>query len=106
MAELLDRKLEQLPYRDAIEAAQRSGFILAGSEHAWQRLQLNREDALVDTQVRQLFGRRPGYLATGLKLQDQSGVGWAESRLALAQPVSNRYSLKAELTERSSSVEE
>ncbi|WP_281184457.1 tetratricopeptide repeat protein [Trichlorobacter lovleyi] len=104
MAELLDRKLEQLPYRDAIEAAQRSGFIPLAQEHAWQRLQLNREDALVDTQVRQLFGRRPGYLATGLKLQDQSGVGWAESRLALAQPVSNRYSLKAELTERQFSL--
>ena len=100
MAELLDSKLEQLPYRDAIEAAQRSGFIPLAQEQAWQRLQLNREDSLVDTQVRQLFGIRPGYLATGLKLQDQSGVGWAESRLELAQPVTGRYSLKAELTER------
>ncbi|QOX80179.1 tetratricopeptide repeat protein [Trichlorobacter lovleyi] len=104
MAELLDRKLEQLPYRDAIEAAQRSGSIPLAQEHAWQRLQLNREDNLVDAQVRQLFGLRPGYLATGLKLQDQSGVGWAESRLTLAQPVSGRYSLKAELTERQFSL--
>lgn len=104
MAELLDRKLEQLPYRDAIEAAQRSGRIPLAQEHAWQRLQLNREDNLVDTQVRQLFGLRPGYLATGLKLQDQSGVGWAESRLELAQPITGRYSLKAELTERQFSL--
>lgn len=104
MADLLDNKLEQLPYRDAIEASQRAGFIPLAQEHAWQRLQLNREDYLVDTQVRQLFGQRPGYLAVGLKLQDQSGVGWAESRIAVAQPITNRYSLKAEIVERQFSL--
>ncbi|MDK9716438.1 MAG: tetratricopeptide repeat protein [Trichlorobacter sp.] len=100
MADLLDGKLEQLPYRDAVEAAQRTGFIPLAQEHAWQRLQLNREDYLLDTQVRQLFGERAGYAAADLKLQDQSGVGMVASRLAFSQPLTSRYSLLAELTER------
>jgi hypothetical protein len=100
MADLLDSKLEQLPYRDAVEAAQRTGSIPLAQEHAWQRLQLNREDSLLDTQVRQLFGERAGYAAADLKLQDQAGVGMVESRLAFAQPLTSRYSLLAELTER------
>ena len=100
LADLLDGKLEQLPYRDAVEAAQRAGFIPLAQEHAWQRLQLNRDDSQLDTQVRQLFAERPGYVAAALKLQDQSGIGMAESRLAFAQPLTSRYSLMAELHER------
>jgi len=104
MAGLLDDKLEQLPYRDAVEAAQRAGFIPLAQEHAWNRFQLNREDYLLDTQVRQLFGQRQGYVAAELKLQDQSGVGSTESRLSVSQPLTSRYSLMAELTERQFSL--
>jgi hypothetical protein len=104
MAGLLDDKLEQLPYRDAIEAAQRAGFTPQAAEHAWNRLQINRDDYQLDTQVRQLFGQRPGYVAARLKLQDQSGLGTLESRLAFAQPLTSRYSLMAELTERQFSL--
>ncbi|MCE1225088.1 MAG: tetratricopeptide repeat protein [Geobacteraceae bacterium] len=104
MAELLDTKLEQLPYRDAVEAAQRSGMIPLAQEHAWQRLQLNREDYLLDAQVRQLFTERPGFVASSVKLQDQSGVGSAESRVSVSQPLTGRYSLMAEMTERQFSL--
>lgn len=104
LAGLLDTKLDQLPYRDAVEAAQRAGFIPLAQEHAWQRFQLNREDYLLDSQVRQLFGARHGFVQSGLKLQDQSGVGWAESSLTVSQPLNNRYSLLAEMTEREFSL--
>lgn len=104
MAELLDSKLEQLPYRDAVEAAQRSGMIPTAQEHAWQRLQLNREDYLLDSQVRQLFTERPGFVAGSVKLQDQSGVGSVESRLAVSQPLTARYALLLEMTERQFSL--
>jgi polysaccharide biosynthesis protein PelB len=100
MAELVDTKQDQLPYRDAVESAQRAGFHPLAQEHAFNRFQLNRDDHLLDTQVRQLFQPRPGYLQVDLKLQDQSGVGSAESRLTVAQPLTGRYSLMAELTER------
>lgn len=100
MAELLDTKLDQLPHRDAVEAAQRTGFYPLAQEHAVNRFQLNRDDHLLDGQVRQLFQARPGYLQVDLKLQDQSGVGSAESRLTVAQPLTQRYSLLAEVTER------
>ncbi len=104
MAELLDSKLEQLPYRDAVEAAQRAGMIPTAQEHAWQRLQLNREDYLLDSQVRQLFTEHPGFVASSVKLQDQSGVGSAESRLAVSQPLTARYALMLEMTERQFSL--
>lgn len=100
MAELVDTKLDQLPYRDAIESAQRSGFHSLAQEHAFNRFQLNGGDHLLDSQVRQLFQARPGYLQVDLKLQDQSGVGSAESRLIVVQPLTHRYSLMAEVTER------
>ena len=100
MAELVDTKLDQLPYRDAVEAAQRAGFHPLAQEHAFNRFQLNRDDHLLDTQVRQLLQARPGYLQLDLKLQDQSGVGSAEARLTVAQPLTRRYSLMAELSER------
>ena len=104
MAELLDGKLEQLPYRDAVEAAQRSGMIPTAQEHAWQRLQLNREDHLLDNQVRQLFAEHHGFASTGVKLQNQSGVGSLESYLAVSQPLTARYSLLVELRERQFSL--
>ena len=104
MAELLDGKLEQLPYRDAVEAAQRTGMIPTAQEHAWQRLQLNREDHLLDNQVRQLFAEHHGFASTGVKLQDQSGVGSLESYLTVSQPLTARYSLLVELRERQFSL--
>ncbi len=100
IAELVETKLDQLPYRDAVESAQRAGFQSLAQEHAFNRFQLNRDDHLLDTQVRQLFQARPGYLQLDLKLQDQSGIGSAESRLTVAQPLTRRYSLMAEFTER------
>lgn len=100
MADLLDNKLEQLPYRDAVEAAQRAGWTPLAEEHAFNRLQLNRDDHLLDTQVRQLYGNRPGFFQISLQARDQAGVGWLESKLAISQPFTSRYSLLAELTER------
>lgn len=100
MADLLDNKLEQLPYRDAVEASQRAGWTPLAEEHAFNRLQLNRDDYLLDTQVRQLYGNRPGFFQISLQARDQAGVGWLESKLAISQPLTSRYSLLAELTER------
>jgi len=104
MADLLDNKLEQLPYRDAVEAAQRAGWTPLAEEHAFNRLQLNRDDHLLDTQVRQLYGNRPGFLLASLQARDQAGVGWLESKLMVSQPLTSRYSLLAELTERQFSL--
>lgn len=104
MADLLDGKLEQLPYRDAVEAARRTGWTALAEEHSFNRLQLNRDDHLLDTQVRQLYGSRPGFIQTSLQARDQAGVGWFASRLTLSQPLTSRYSLLAELTERQFSL--
>lgn len=104
MADLLDRNLEHLPYRDAVDAAQRAGWTPLAEEHAFNRLQLNRDDHLLDTQVRQLYGSRPGFLQTSLQARDQAGVGWLESKLTLSQPLTSRYSLLAEVTERQYSL--
>ncbi len=104
MADLLDGKLEQLPYRDAVEAARRAGWTPLAEEHAFDRLQLNRDDHLLDTQVRQLYGSRPGFIQSSLQARDQAGLGWLESRLTLSQPLTSRYSLQAELTERQFSL--
>lgn len=104
MADLLDRQLELLPYRDAVEAARRSGSTPLAEEHAFRRLQLNPEDTLLDTQVRELFGTRPGYLLASVRLRDQAGAGWIESRMAVSGVLTSRYSLLAEVSDRQFSL--
>lgn len=99
MGDLLDTRLDVLPYRDAIEAARRTGWTPLAQQHAFDRLELNSGDHLTAAMVRQLFQSRPGYLNAGVTFQDLSGVGWIESRLALSQPLTHRFSLLAEAVE-------
>jgi len=100
MGDLLDNRLDLLPYRDAIEAARRTGWTNLAQQHAFDRLELNSGDHLAASMMRYLAQSRPGYLLAGLTFQDLSGVGWMESRLAVSQPLTHRFSLLADMSER------
>ncbi len=100
LAEFLENKRDRLPLHDAIEAAQRTGLHPLAEELAWQRYQVTPDDYLLAERVRQLFEDRPGYVDLDVSLHDQSGVGWVESRLTVAQPLTRRFSFKAEVAER------
>lgn len=100
IAELVESHLERLPYRDAIEGARRVGMTPVAETYAFERLHLNPQDHLLDQQMRELSSVRPGLLAHSLQLEDQAGVGWIQNRITFSQPITARYSLKADMSER------
>ena len=100
IANLIEGPLERLPYRDAIEGARRAGMTPIAETHAFERLQNNPHDHLVDQQMRELSSARPGLIRHSLQFVDQAGVGWVQNRLTVSQPLSARYSLKGDLFER------
>lgn len=95
MADLLEIKLDQLPYRDLVEAAQRSGMIPLAEQHAFDRHEINRDDHLVYSQLRYLITERTSFLEAESRLQDQSGVTLIENGLTVSQPLKGKYSLAA-----------
>lgn len=96
MARLLQQDLERLPYRDAIEAAVRSGQTPLAESVAFDRLQTNDRDHLLDNQVRDLFGSRNGGLRYRLSFLDREGVGFLEQQLSVTTALTSRYSVKLE----------
>lgn len=96
MARLLQEDLEQLPYRDAIEAAVRTGQTPLAESIAFDRFQVNDRDYLLDNQVRDLFGSRSGGLRYRLSLLDREGVGFLEQLLSVTTVLTPRFSLKLE----------
>lgn len=96
MARLLQEDLERLPYRDAIEAAVRTGQTPLAETVAFDRFQVNDRDHLLDNQVRDLFGSRSGGLRYRLSLMDREGVGFLEQMLSVTTAMTPRYSLKLE----------
>ncbi len=95
MAALLDKKPERLPYRDAVEAAQRTGFHPLSEETAWHRSWTNPDDYLLYEQVREIYSRHPSYAAYALRLLDRGGIGGLENRFDASLPLTRRYSLFA-----------
>ncbi|RNC69593.1 MAG: hypothetical protein ED859_07235 [Desulfuromonadales bacterium] len=96
MARLLQEDLERLPYRDAIEAAVRTGQTPLAETIAFDRFQVNDRDYLLDNQVRDLFGSRSGGLRYRLSLMDREGVGFLEQLLSVTTAMTPRFSLKLE----------
>ncbi len=95
MAALLAGKPDRLPYRDAIEAAQRTGSLPESEEMAWRRSWTNPDDYLLYEQVREIYSRHPSFAAYGLRLLDRGGIGGLENRFDMSLPLTRRYSLFA-----------
>ncbi len=96
MARLLQKDLERLPYRDAIEAAVRTGQTPLAETIAFDRFQVNDRDYLLDNQVRDLYGSRNGGLRYRLSLIDREGIGFLNQMLSVTTAMTPRFSLKLE----------
>ncbi|MHB8056762.1 MAG: tetratricopeptide repeat protein [Desulfuromonadaceae bacterium] len=94
---LLQKELQRLPYRDAVEGASRVGWTPVAETHAFERFQINDRDHLLDQQLRTLYGGRPGGFRYRMSLTDQAGVGFVEQQLAHAFAVTPHYSLRVEV---------
>jgi len=94
---LLQKELQRLPYRDAVEGASRIGWIPVAETHAFERFQVNDRDHLLDQQLRTLYGGRPGGFSYHMSLMDQDGVGFVEQHLSHVFAVTPRYSLRIEV---------
>lgn len=97
IARLLEHDLERLPYRDAIEGAQRVGWTPLAETHAFERFQTNERDHLLDQQIRALYWTHPGWLRYRLSLIDQGGVGFLDQQVSLSTPISKRFSLRLDV---------
>lgn len=95
MAALLADRQGRLPYRDAIEAAQRTGSLPLSEEMAWHRSWTNPDDYLLYEQVREIYSNHPSFAAYGLRLLDRGGIGGIENRFDMSLPLNRRYSLFA-----------
>ena len=96
IARLISQDRELLPYRDTIEGLLRVGRTPDAETLAFDRLQANDQDYLLDQQVRDVFNARPGWLSYGLSLMDQGGVGFLEQQISLSYPLTQRLALKVE----------
>lgn len=98
IADLIETRLERLPYRDAVEGARRTGNTLLAETIAFEHFQGNDRDHLLDTQVRTLYYSHPAALRQRLTLQEQGGVAFTEEAVSLSYPVTNRLAVAAELS--------
>ncbi len=94
---LLQKELQRLPYRDAVEGASRIGWRPVAETHAFERFQVNDRDHLLDQQLRILYGSRPGGFRYRVSLMDQDGVGFMEQRISNTFAITPRYSLRVEV---------
>lgn len=99
LARLLAESAEKLPYRDAIEAARRTGQLPMAETVAFERFQQNANDQLLDAQLRDLFGTGRTTARYGLSFLDQGGVGILENRLEGGLRLSNRWSAQLSLVD-------
>lgn len=99
LARLLDGGLDRLPYKDALEAARRTGRHTLAETLGFDRFQQNNTDFLLDAQVRELFLRRRDTVDYSILFLDQSGVGLLENRLAGSARLSNRWTFLVETRE-------
>lgn len=96
MARLLHEDLERLPYRDAIEAAVRSGQTPRAETIAFDQFQINDRDHLLGNQVRDLFGSRRGGFRYIFSLADREGVGFLDQHISISTAMTPKYSVKLE----------
>ncbi len=94
---LLQKELQRLPYRDAVEGASRVGWFPVAETQAFEGFQINDRDHLLDQQLRILYGSRPGGFRYRMSLMDQDGVGFLEQRFSHTFTVTPRYSLRVEV---------
>ena len=94
---LLASSLSGLPYREAIEAAQRVGQVPLAETVAFEKFQLNDGDAALDQQVRELDQRHPAWLRYRVAASDRSGIGLLEQGMQAALPLTNRTALQLDL---------
>lgn len=94
---LLAGSLSGLPYREAIEAAQRVGQLPLAETVAFEKFQLNDGDAALDQQVRDLDQQHLAWIRYGVAASDRSGIGLLEQGLGSALPLTNRVALHLDL---------
>lgn len=104
IADLIEAHCDHLPYRDTVEGARKSGMVGLAGSHAFEKLEVNPEDYLLDQQFRDLSSSRPGYVRYTLTLEDYAGVGWVQNKIAVSQPLSARYSISGEISARQFSL--
>ena len=93
IAQLLSHDLARIPYRDAIEAAQRIGWIPFAETLAFDQLQINDRDTLLDQQVRELYSSGRGGFRYNVSILDQGGVGFFKQQIRATTAMSQRLSL-------------
>lgn len=98
IADLIEAKLEKLPYRDAVEGARRSGQTPLAETVAFEQFQINDRDHLLDKQVRDLFQGHPATFRQRLALQEQSGIGFLDEAVSISYLLTKRLALTAELS--------
>lgn len=94
---LLAESSERLPYRDAIEAARRTGQLPTAETIAFERFQRNADDHLLDKQLRDLFGTGRTVARYGVGFLDQAGVSMLENSLEGGLRLNNRWSAQLSL---------
>jgi len=93
IGDLLQKDLERLPYRDAVEGARRTGQFPLAADHAFRRFDRNPEDERLDIQFRELAVAHPSQASLGLRLMDRGGIGFIQTTEQVSRPLTNRYSL-------------
>jgi hypothetical protein len=96
IADIIETSLPRLPYRDAIEGARQAGMTPLAESLAFDRLQTNPTDHLLDKQIRELYSHHPAALRQRLILQEQGGVGFLEEVISFSYPITARLSLMSE----------
>ena len=97
IARLLEADLQRLPYRDAVEGAVRVGSIPQAETRAFERFQMNDRDYLLDRQLRDLYGSRPGGFRYHFSLMELSGIGFMEQQASVTSAVNSHISLWVKL---------
>lgn len=91
LASLVEGSWEQLPQRDAVEAARRVGQLLRAESAAFERLEQYPDDQLLDTKLRGLLNQQRSQVGYGLSLLEQDGVGILENSLVTGLRLDNRW---------------
>lgn len=97
IADLIDKKLERLPYREAIEGARRTGMIPTAETLAFEKIQQNDQDYLLDRQLRDLYEPNSSKLLYSVAVLDRGGVDILDQQVVAKLFLDNRTYLNAEL---------
>lgn len=93
---LLSDDLQRLPYRDAIEAALRTGQRGLAEQLAFEWGAKNPDDHLLYEQTRELYGQHPSFARYRLDLSNRGGVGIGQHAVTVSQPATRHWTVLAE----------